>query len=69
MNEKVSCRSNAGVIHRIMNDFSNWCNADHESIDVKECTSILKDFVKSNEHIIQRINKGRLFHNTFKIEY
>ena len=26
------------------------------SIDVKECTSILQDFVKSNEHIIQRIN-------------
>ncbi len=44
---------------RIMNDFSIWYNAEHESIDVEECTSILEDFVKSNEHILQRINKVR----------
>jgi hypothetical protein len=37
------------------------------SIDVKEYTSILEDFVKSNEHIIQRINKGRLFNNFLRL--
>jgi len=27
------------------------------SIDVEECINILEDYIKSNEHIIQRINK------------
>jgi hypothetical protein len=27
-------------------------------IDEKECTNILEDFIKCNEHIIQKINKA-----------
>jgi hypothetical protein len=38
-------------------DFTIWVTANIESIDIQECTSIYEDFLKSNEHIIQRINK------------
>ena len=46
---------------RTIEDFAHWVTANmmSTSIDVKECTNILEDFVKSNEHIIQRINKVR----------
>ena len=46
---------------RTIDDFAHWVTANmmSTSIDVKECTSILEDLVKSNEHIIQRINKVR----------
>src|SRR5918995_527328 len=40
--------------------FAHWVTANMmSSIDVKEYTSSLEDFVKSNEHIIQRIKKVR----------
>jgi len=43
---------------RTIEDFAHWVTDNMmSSIDVKECTSILEDFVKSNEHIIQRIHK------------
>jgi hypothetical protein len=43
---------------RTIDDFAHWVTDNMvSSIDVKECTSILEDFVKSNEHIIQRIDK------------
>ena len=45
---------------RTIDDFAHWVTDKMMSnIDVKECTNILEDFVKSNEHIIQRINKIR----------
>ena len=45
---------------RTIDDFAHWVTDNMMSnIDVKECTSILEEFVKSNEHIIQRINKVR----------
>lgn len=45
---------------RTIDDFAHWVTDNMMSnIDVKECTNILEDFVKSNEHIIQRINKIR----------
>jgi hypothetical protein len=37
--------------------FLNWSAINMNSIDVEECTSIFEDFVKSNQHIIQKINK------------
>jgi hypothetical protein len=37
--------------------FLNWCATHMDSIDVKECTSIFEDFVKSNQHITQKIDK------------
>jgi hypothetical protein len=36
-------------------DFATWCTANIDIIDVEECTSIYEDFVKSNEHIVQKI--------------
>jgi hypothetical protein len=45
---------------RTIEDFAHWVTDNMmSSIDVEECTSILEDFVKSNEHIIERINKVR----------
>ena len=45
---------------RTIEDFAHWVTDNIMSnMDVKECTNILEDFVKSNEHIIQRINKIR----------
>jgi hypothetical protein len=46
---------------RTIDDFSHWVTANimANSTDVEECTSILEDYIKSNEHIIQRINKIR----------
>ena len=45
---------------RTIDDFAHWVTDNMMSnIDVKECTNILEDFVKSNEPIIQRINKVR----------
>ena len=35
--------------------FAMWCTANIDIIDVEECTNIYEDFVKSNEHIVQRI--------------
>ena len=41
-----------------IDDFAYWVTANMmSSIDVEECTSIFEDYIKSNEHIIQRINK------------
>ena len=39
--------------------FSHWVTANimSTSIDVEKYTSILEDYIKSNEHIIQMINK------------
>jgi hypothetical protein len=45
---------------RTIDDFAHWVIVNMmSSIHVNECTSILEDFVKSNEPIIQRINKVR----------
>ena len=39
-------------------EFEHWVTANiFNTIKAIECTSILEDFIKSNEHIIQRINK------------
>ena len=42
-------------------DFSNWCatsieKEQHHNTELKACYYIFEDFVKSNEHIIQKIN-------------
>ena len=41
----------------IMGNFVDWCSKNVESIDLRESYSIMEDFVKSSEHIIQRIHK------------
>jgi hypothetical protein len=41
-------------------DFIHLCTSSNiENLDLKECNSILEDLVKSNESIVQRINKVR----------
>ena len=43
---------------RTIDDFAHWVTANMMSnINVEECTSIFEDYLKSNGHIIQRINK------------
>jgi hypothetical protein len=48
----------ASYIETIGN-FASWSANNIRSINIKECYSIMEDFVKSNEYIIQRINKVR----------
>lgn len=58
---------------KIIGDFSDWCAANivENNIDLKECYYILEDFVKSNEHIIQKINHQKqmnkeIYNNSIK---
>jgi hypothetical protein len=47
----------ASVYMRTTEDFAHWVTDNITSIDVEECISIFEDYIKSNEPIIQRINK------------
>ena len=38
-----------------ISDFFHWSAPIIDNIDVKEIDSIFEDFIKSNEHIVQRI--------------
>jgi hypothetical protein len=42
---------------RTTEDFAHWVTDNITNVDVEECISIFEDYIKSNEHIIQRINK------------
>jgi len=57
--EKLATASeNSALYMRTLEDFAHWVTANMMSgIDVEECTNIFDDYIKSNEHIIQRINK------------
>ena len=49
---------NSALYMRTLEDFAHWVTANMMSgIDVEECTNIFDDYIKSNERIIQRINK------------
>ena len=44
-----------------ISDFFHWSTPNIENINVEEIDSIFDDFIKSNEHIVQRIkNVGSL---------
>jgi hypothetical protein len=47
----------ASVDMRTTEDFAHWVTDNITSVNVEECISIFEDYIKSNEHIIQRINK------------
>jgi hypothetical protein len=49
----------AAVYMRTTEDFAHWVTDNITSIDVEKCINIVEDYIKSNEHIIQRINKIR----------
>ena len=56
--DKLAIAGNtAASLMKTVTYFLNWCAINMDSIDVKECTSILEDFVKSNQRIIQKIDK------------
>lgn len=57
--EKLATASeNSALYMRTIEDFAHWVTANMmSSLDVEECTSIFEDYIKSNEHIIERINK------------
>jgi hypothetical protein len=40
-----------------ISNFFHWSVPNIDNIDVKEIDSIFEDFIKSNEHIVQKINK------------
>lgn len=37
--------------------FTEWVTENLENLDEEEVNSIYQDFIKSNEHIIEKINK------------
>jgi hypothetical protein len=49
----------AAVYMRTTEDFAHWVTDNITRVDVEECINIFEDYIKSNEHIIQRINKVR----------
>jgi hypothetical protein len=51
----VNIEKTATSFMNTITSFTTWCTANIDIIDVEECTSIYEDFVKSNEHLIQRI--------------
>jgi hypothetical protein len=53
----ASIGEKAAVYMRTTEDFAHWVTDNITSVDVEECISIFEDYIKSNEHIIQRINK------------
>ncbi|HJT84503.1 MAG TPA: hypothetical protein VJ697_08475 [Nitrososphaeraceae archaeon] len=55
--EQVDIIGKAGTYLETITNFSEWCTKNVETIDLPETYSIMKDFVKSNEHIIKKINK------------
>ena len=57
--EKLATAGEKSALYmRTIDDFAHWVNVNMMSnLDVEECTSILQDYINSNEHIIQRINK------------
>ena len=55
--EQLSTIGKAGHYVTIITNFSDWCTKNVEIIDLPVIYSIMQDFVKSNEHIIEKINK------------
>jgi hypothetical protein len=53
----AAAQEKASVYMRTTEDFAHWVTDNITSINVEECISIFEDYIKSNEHIIQRINK------------
>lgn len=45
----------AAAYMQTISDFFHWSAPNIDNIDVEEIDSIFDDFIKSNEHIVQRI--------------
>ena len=59
IDEMVDLNKTVGIYLNTIGDFINWAAANVASIDIDEWYDIYQDFVKSNEHIIEKINKIR----------
>jgi hypothetical protein len=58
--EKLAAAGKKAALYmRTTEDFAHWVTDNITSIDVEKCINIVEDYIKSNEHIIQRINKIR----------
>jgi hypothetical protein len=58
--EKLAAAGEKAALYmRTTEDFAHWVTDNITSVDAEECISIFQDYLKSNEHIIQRINKVR----------
>jgi hypothetical protein len=55
--EEIQTIEKAALYLHTIGEFANWSANNIRSINLRECYSIMEDFVKSNEHIIQRISK------------
>lgn len=54
--EKLERNSEKAAIYlEIFSDFFHWSAPNIDNINVEEIDSIFDDFIKSNEHIVQRI--------------
>jgi hypothetical protein len=51
--ERDSERANAYM--QTISDFFHWSAPNMDNINVEEIDSIYEDFIKSNEHIVERI--------------
>ena len=57
INEIDAINKKMELYMKTINDFASWVNANSASIDIEKWYNIYEDFVKSNEHIIQKINE------------
>ena len=54
--EKLERNSEKAAIYlEIISDFFHWSAPNIDNINVEEIDSIFDDFIKSNEHIVQKI--------------
>ena len=66
--ERIDIIKNAEQYLKQIDDFNGFVDENFYSHNVIPCYYIMEDIVRSNEHIIRKINEGS-FHNSFKIEY
>ena len=59
IDEMVAINKTIGIYLNTIADFINWASANVATIDIGEWYDIYQDFVQSNGHIIEKINKIR----------
>jgi hypothetical protein len=55
--ERIDVIKKAAQYIKIIDDFTGWVDENFYGHNVVPCYYIMEDFVKSNEHIIKKINK------------
>ena len=58
--EKLEQNSEKAIAYlQTISEFFHWCVPNIEKMNLDDIDSISEDFIKSNEHIIQRIKNVR----------